>query len=254
MRLRQIAFVAEKLAPAEQELFAVLGLAECYRDPLVGRWGLENVLAAIGGNFLEIVAPTQPGTSAGRYLQRRGGNGGYMVILQGPDALADRERIAALGVRVVEKIDRPRYVASHFHPSDVGGVLLSVDSTPQADYHEIMSDWPPAGDAWRTTVRGDVVTTLRGVEIQCEDPAATAAQWSRILGLGIRPMDKGAPVIPLENADLRFVPIADGRGPGVGAIDVRARNLVQVLQAAEARGVKRSGTQVLVCGCRVNLV
>src|SRR5689334_7640298 len=169
MRLRQIALVAEQLAPAEQELFAVLGLAPCYRDPLVGRWGLENVLGAIGGNFLEIVAPTKPGTSAGRYLERRNGNGGYMVILQCPDAAKERERIAALGVRVVEKIDRPKYVASHFHPSDVGGVLLSVDSTPQADYRQIMGDWPPAGDGWRPTVRGDVVTTLLGAEIQSAD-------------------------------------------------------------------------------------
>jgi hypothetical protein len=253
MRLRQIALVAEKLAPAEQEMFAVLGLAECYRDSLVGRYGLENVLGAIGGNFLEIVAPIQPGTSAGRYLQRRNGNGGYMVILQCPDALAERERIASLGVRVVEKIDRPKYVASHFHPSDVGGVLLSVDSTPQANYREVMSDWAPAGDGWRKTVRGDVVTTLLGAEIQCPDPAATAALWSRILNLPAKAHGSGAPAIALENGDLRFVPIADGRGPGVGAIDVRAKDPARVLKEAETRGLKRSDKQVQVCGCRVNL-
>jgi hypothetical protein len=254
MRLRQIALVAEALAPAEEELLGVLGLGMCYRDPMVARWGLENVLAAIGGNFLEIVAPTRPGTSAGRYLQRRGGNGGYMAILQCADALAERQRIAALGIRVVEAIDRPHYVASHFHPSDVGGVLLSVDSTPGADYREIMCDWPPAGPDWRKTVRGDVVTTLLGAEIQAADPAATAALWSRVLALPARAADADAHEIALENATLRFVRPTDGRGPGLGAIDVRAKDPGRVLREAEARGLKRSERQVGVCGCRVNLV
>jgi hypothetical protein len=254
MRLRQIAFVAESLAPAEDELLSVLGLALCHRDPMVGRWGLENVLAAIGGNFLEIVAPTRPGTSAGRYLQRRGGNGGYMVILQCSDALAERQRIAALGIRVVEAIDRPHYVASHFHPADLHGVLLSIESVPGTHHRDAMGDWPPAGPDWRKTVRGDVVTALLGAEIQCEDPAATAALWSRVLTLPVQAGQAGAPAIALENATLRFVSPADGRGPGVGAIDVRAKDAARVLREAERRGLQRSGRQVQVCGCRVNLV
>ena len=40
-------------------------------------FGLENTLMPVGRNFLEVVAPIQEGTAAGRYLDRRGGNGGY---------------------------------------------------------------------------------------------------------------------------------------------------------------------------------
>lgn len=254
MRLRQIACVASSLIPAMEELFTVLGLAECHRDPLVARWGLENVLAAVGGDFLEIVAPTRPGTSAGRYLAKRGGNGGYMVILQCADALAERDRIAALGVRVVECINRPGYIASHFHPSDLGGVLLSVESVPGSDHRHAMGDWPPAGPHWRKTVRGDVVNALTAAEIQSEDPAQTAALWSRVLNLPTQAMEGGAHRIALENADLRFVRATDGRGAGLGALDVRAKDPARVLREAAARGLKRGETQVLVCGCRVNLV
>jgi hypothetical protein len=254
MRLRQVALVAESLAPAAEELFTVLGLAECHRDPTVARWGLENVLAAVGGDFLEIVAPTRPGTAAGRYLEKRGGNGGYMVILQCADALAERKRIAALGVRVVEHIDRPGYIASHFHPSDLGGVLLSIESVPGVDHRQAMCDWPPAGPHWRKTVRGDVVNALAAAEIRSDDPAAAAALWSRVLNLPLASTPNGTSVIDLENAALRFVPTADARGAGLGAIDVRVKNIARVLREAEARGLKRSDSQVQVCGCTVNLI
>jgi hypothetical protein len=33
LRLRQIALVAEKLAPVEEELIDVLGIEVCFRDP-----------------------------------------------------------------------------------------------------------------------------------------------------------------------------------------------------------------------------
>ena len=48
IRLRQIAGIAHKLAPVEEEIIAVLGVAVCYRDPVVARFGLENVLFPIG--------------------------------------------------------------------------------------------------------------------------------------------------------------------------------------------------------------
>ena len=80
LRLRQIALVAEKLAPVEAELTDVLGIAVCYNDPGVAHFGLENALLPIGNQLLEVVAPIQENTAGGRYLTRRGGNGGYMVI------------------------------------------------------------------------------------------------------------------------------------------------------------------------------
>jgi hypothetical protein len=82
LRLRQICLVAHELAPTVDILQDVLGLATCHHDPAVGKYGLENALLPVGTNFLEVVAPTTDGTAGGRYLERRGGDGGYMVILQ----------------------------------------------------------------------------------------------------------------------------------------------------------------------------
>ena len=43
---------------------------------------IEHGLYAIGDQILEVVAPKQPGTTAERFLERRRGEGGYMVLLQ----------------------------------------------------------------------------------------------------------------------------------------------------------------------------
>jgi len=92
LRLRQIALVAEKLAPVEQQLIDVLDLRVCFRDPGVGHFGLENALFPIGNQLLEVVAPVQENTAGGRYLERRGGDGGYMVITQCDDHAPRRQR------------------------------------------------------------------------------------------------------------------------------------------------------------------
>jgi hypothetical protein len=102
MKLRQCVFVCKDLESSAKELCDTLGIEIAYRDPGVGKWGLANVVCPTGRDFLEIVSPIQPGTSAGRYIERRRGDGGYMVILQVPDAVKERERITALGVRAVE--------------------------------------------------------------------------------------------------------------------------------------------------------
>ena len=97
LRLRQIALVAAKLAPVEQELIDVLGIEVCYRDPGVGHFGLENALFPIGNQLLEVVAPVRDDTAGGRYLERRRGDGGYMVITQCNDHAPRRARVEALG-------------------------------------------------------------------------------------------------------------------------------------------------------------
>ena len=66
IRLRQICLVAEQLAPVVDDLKAVFGLEVCFVDPAVQAFGLENSLFPVGNNFLEVVAPIQANTAAGR--------------------------------------------------------------------------------------------------------------------------------------------------------------------------------------------
>jgi Glyoxalase-like domain len=255
MRFRQVAFVADVLEPAVDEVRAILGLEVCYQDPNVGKWGLTNALFPLGNDFLEIVAPHQTDTSAGRYLARRGGNGGYMAIFQSPDARVERERIAGMGVSFIHEADRPGpYHATQFHPKYLGGILASIESCGLPDaYRDPAGPWYPAGTAWKPHVRTDRVRRLLAVELQAENPQALAGTWSRVLNVPVTQDGQGRLQLQFENLPVRCVHAEDGRGTGVGALDVEAADPKAILAAAEARSLKRSSDQVMVCGVRVNL-
>ncbi len=107
MRIRQVALVAHQLEPVVADLCAVLGIEICFRDEGVGAFGLENALMPVGDTLLEVVSPIRSETSAGRYLERRGGDAGYMVLLQSEDLGADRQRLDRLGVRIVWETTLP---------------------------------------------------------------------------------------------------------------------------------------------------
>lgn len=250
MKLRQCVFVCKDLESSREELCDVLGIDVAYRDPGVAKWGLVNVVCPTGHDFLEIVTPFQQGTSAGRYIERRKGDGGYMVIIQVPDAVAERKRVTGLGVRAVAHKDLAEYQYTHFHPSDTAGVLLSLDTTFAPAGVDPALWWPPAEKDWLKHARSDMTNGLAGVEIQAHDPDEAGALWSRILG---RPVKDD--IIRLDDdGEIRFVPIADGRGPGVSAYDVRVVDRHRALAAADKRGKKLGPAQIEVCGCRINLV
>jgi hypothetical protein len=167
MRLRQVALVAAELAPVEAGIIEELGVKLCYRDPDVGVFGLKNALFPIGDKLLEVVSPVQEGTTAGRLLEKRNGDGGYMVILQVDDLAAMKARFDANGVRVVFTAVRSGITGIHLHPKDIGAAILSVDQTDNWD------DWGWAGPSWRhriaTRVVNDMVTPL-GLGPSCHVP------------------------------------------------------------------------------------
>ncbi|NQZ98768.1 MAG: VOC family protein [Myxococcales bacterium] len=225
LRLRQLAFAVEDLASSVSQLERWLGLAVAYRDPGVATYGLENAVFPIGDQFIELLSPKQGGTSAGRYIARRGGDCGYMAIFQSPDARVEHERITKLGVRVIEEIAIGSYTSWHYHPSDVGGVLLSVDSSADP------ASWMPAGDDWRSAVRTDRVSGLAAVEIGSPDPSKLAARWQELLGVPRR-----GNVLELDDAEVRFVD-SEGRGAGIEAFAVHATAHGAILEAAARDGM-----------------
>ena len=85
MRLRQIALAATDLGGTVDALVDVLGIEVSFNDPGVGVFGLENAVMPIGETFLEVVSPVREDASARRWIERRGGDAGYMVILQCDD-------------------------------------------------------------------------------------------------------------------------------------------------------------------------
>lgn len=248
MRLRQIALVAHDLAKARGDIVAVLGLGADYADPGVGHFGLVNAVWPVGDTFLEVVSPKQAGTTAGRLLDKRGGDGGYMTIFQVDDIARARERAAAHGVRFVWNTDRDDGVrASHLHPKDTGGALISIDQmTPTAR-------WEWGGPDWETAVRTEVSTGIVGAEIQADDPDAMSRRWADILGLERTRAGEGWG-LALEGGNLRFCTPPDGRGEGLGGFDVAVRDPAAVRARAKQRGLVSPTGEVVLAGTRVRLV
>jgi catechol 2,3-dioxygenase-like lactoylglutathione lyase family enzyme len=247
MRIRQIALVARDLEPVVAHLTAVLGIEVGFRDPGVGEFGLHNAVMPVGQTFLEVVSPVREGTTAGRLLERRGGDGGYMVILQTADLRADRTRLAALGVRIVWQVELDDIATVHLHPRDVGGAIVSLDQPVPA------GSWRWGGPEWRAKIRAEVVHGITSATIQAEDPPAMATRWAEVLGLtGPRRSGAGA-VLGLSPGELRFVPIADGRGEGVCALGVAATDPDRALATARVRGLPVSWRRVSIGGVGIDL-
>src|SRR5437588_3035998 len=120
-RLRQAVLAARDLDAVTDQLRRTLGLNEPYTDPGVEHFGLRNAVFALGDTFLEVVSPIRPDTSAGRLLERRGGDCGYMLMFQVEDLEPARERARALGVREVFAVSLEDVVEVHLHPGDMRG-------------------------------------------------------------------------------------------------------------------------------------
>jgi len=247
LRLRQVALVTRSLAPLVEQIRDVFGVDVAFRDPSVESFGLENALFPIGDQFLEVVSPIREGTAAGRYLERRGGDGGYMIILQCDDPAEVEDRIAPLGIRKAFEQDLGDYHVLQLHPRDTGGCFLSIDS--QAGGEDRQGPWHPAGPSWQRAVRTDVVRGISAVEIQSPEPARLAARWHEILE---RPLASDG-TLRLDDAVIHFLPESDGRGEGLGALELVAVDSARLLAAAERRGCRASRDEVMICGTRFRL-
>ena len=246
-RLRQIALVAEHLAPVVEQLHDVLGLEVAFNDPGVAAFGLENAVIPVGTQFLEVVAPIREGTAGGRQLARRG-EGGYMAIFHTDDHAAVRARVEQLGVRsVVDQDLGGGYRCYQLHPADTGGTFLEVDLQPGGEDPE--GPWHPAGHDWQRAKRTDVVDGIVGLTVECRDPQAVAQRWATILGA---PLDDER-ILHADRGEVRFVPAPDGLPDGFSSVTLCAVDADRARAAAEGRGLLQDDGSVLICGTRFTL-
>ena len=253
IQLRQICLVARELRPVIDDLTSILGINACYVDPGVAHFGLENTLMAVGRNFLEVVAPIQENTAGGRYLDRRNGDGGYMVITQA-DTLANqravRQRALDNGVRVAHESERDGWHLCQLHPGDMIAAFLEIEYDKFADFE---GNWMPVGGTgWEDKVKQDVTVDFLGVELQAPDPVGLAELWGKVAGLPIE-RDGAELSMALNNARIHFVEASDGRGAGLGGIHIAVRDLPRLLDTAKQRDCYVSDDRVDICGTRFHL-
>jgi hypothetical protein len=249
LRLRQICLVAPHLEPLIGDIAGIMGLEVCYRDGNVAKYGLENALLPVDSILLEVVAPFQPGTAAGRFLEKTGGHGGYMAIFccDDPDARAKHAR--EIGVRVANVIDHAPYHGVQLHPRDCRAAFIEFNHTDGSD--DILGPYPPAGPDWQKSIRKDVTKALVGVEMQSPDPQGLAEHWGKIIGISISKNQEGEPELKLPNGGFRFV---KGASEIMSGLTFQVADIAVVLDAARKRGHALSGDSFLLGGVTFHLV
>jgi len=208
VRLRQAVIAAAELEPVAEQLQAALGLGDPFRDPGVGEFGLTNAVFAIGDCFIEVISPSRPGTAAGRWIERHGGDGGYMVIFDLQDLQGARDRAAGLGARVVWQIDLPDISGTHLHPADMRGAIVSLDrSNPYGS-------WRWGGPQWTSQIAPAAPGRLMGITVAVDDPERVASRWGEALGV-----PAGAGALELDGGEITFA-AADGAAEGISEFSV----------------------------------
>jgi len=185
---------------------------------------------------VEVVAPVRPDTTAGRYLERRGGDSGYMAIFQMPDLAEARRRVAEAGVRVVWTSDHADIAGTHLHPKDVPGAIVSLDwaDPPQS--------WRWAGPAWTGKAPPHPPGGVSGLTIEVPDPLGAASRWASVLGLTAT-REGDAAAVRLEDAGqvLRFQALGSDREAGITEIELTGMRAGPVTEIAGVRFVSQGG-------------
>ena len=245
MRIRQIVFAAAGLQAGAARLGALLGMDPPYRDPGVAEFGLDNAVFVFGDQFIEIVAPARAGTTAGRLLQRRG-DCGYMLILQTGDFERELARFERLGVRRVWAKDLDDIRATHLHPKDIGGAIVSIDQpTPPAS-------WRWGGPGWKLQPGLAAQQRVVGISVGADDPAAMAQRWAQVLGLPAPAALGARQRLLLDGGWVDFEP-ADARGEGIVGYTLAVADLPAVLDRAQALQLPVREHSVTLFGTRLDL-
>ena len=229
MDIRQLVLVCEKKDEAINNLCNLFDIKVAYHDPGIIFFGLENALLPVGNSFIEVISPVEEGTTAGRFLERRKGDGGYMVIIQVDDFSDVQNNVKENNITVVWESEHPEARAIHLHPKEMGGAILSLD------WMNPKESWKWAGPNWDKFVNTRTIKRFVGVEIQSDVPEEMKNTWQAVLKV---PSEKVFDYqINLDNTWIRFVKDHDGRGPGVSAFCLEANNKEALLKKASDLGL-----------------
>jgi hypothetical protein len=219
---------------------SVFGLPLCHRDPAVAKYGLENALFVCGHQFLEVVAPTRDGTTAGRYLQRSGGRGGYMAIFDTHDPERRRAHAQALGIRIAHVMDYPAFFGIQLHPADCRATMLEFDRSEGNE--RLDGAYWPAGGHWLDGQRLDRVSGIRCVDVSSPTPDDLAAHWAGIIDTPLEHDAHGDPTLRFELGSVRFVHGPDGSAERLDVLHIDVDDAKRVTAAAAAAGCPAEGS------------
>ena len=222
VRLRQLVLAA----PEREDINAmarVFGLSNFYRDEGLIEFGLVNGVFPIGDQFLEVVVPTREDAAGQRFLDKTGGDGGYMVLFQTDDLAAVRHRASVMEIRRVWDSTQDDIDASHFHPTDMGAAIVSIDQPTPPE------SWRWGGPDWQTNA---VAGKFVGMTVSSPNPDIIARRWADVLDAPLEQDDRDF-LLATDDGPVRF---KDGRREKLAEYTVQTPDADAIAKRADVEG------------------
>ena len=231
MRLRQLVIATSEMDVLADKICDLFELKKTYSDPELAVFGLENIIIPFGDTFLELVTPVKENTSAERFLKKRGGDGGYMVIVDSNHLEKQRQRLETVGLNIIwyenRKSNGIHGQSLHLHPKQVGGAILSIDNmTPP-------SSWLWAGTEWKKDINQSLVRNLCGVTICSPKPDSLLSKWEKALG---KKRSTDGTSIDLAGSKIKFVMNTHSHSEHVSNFQVHSTKRSYLKKRAASRG------------------
>ncbi|MEP4192998.1 MAG: hypothetical protein ABJN51_18045, partial [Sneathiella sp.] len=244
-RLRQVCLATLDLHKHETALSRILDIQPCHKSKL-DEFGLENSLFAIGGSFIELVAPIQENTAVHRFLDRTGGIGGYMAIFDCENTQIKKETALRLGIPPVHEREGASADLLQLNPKATGLTLVEFDhhkgGTDRFDAYE----W--AGDTWQDYINQTVIEDIAAFTFQCTDPKEKANLWAALTGKAAEHSVTESR-IALDYGDLFFTAKKGANAPECfSGLRIKTTNKSSILKRATAEGYEVTENGFGICG------
>ena len=122
-----VGIAVRDLEAAVEHYRMVFGAEPVHREAIESD-GVQEALFAVGGSFVQLLAPTGPDTPVGRFLERRG-EGVHHVGYRVADVAVALSHLSEHGVVLADQHPRPgsrSTTVAFAHPKSFAGVLVEL--------------------------------------------------------------------------------------------------------------------------------
>lgn len=199
------------------QLYEVLGLPPTPKKEGPGtteQYGFYSTMMRVGTTMIEVVQPIKPDHLLNKWFDERGGDGGFMVVMQTYDGEALKARAAAEQLKLTRDM---MFRGQH---------MLQFDYKHFGTHFELYK-YTPEDNWWGNPLTGPysdarVASDILGSDVAVDDPAAIAAQAARLF-LGRQDGNR----VHFGDRYVNFVE-AKGQWRGLVALDFKAREPARI--------------------------
>lgn len=131
-KIEHIALAVEDLDAAVAHYESVWGLEVSHRERVEDQ-GVEEAMLPLGESFLQLLGPTGPDTTVGRFVATRGA-GLHHIAYEVADLEGALTELKAKGVRLIDEVPRRGgrgHMVAFVHPKGNHGLLVELIQAPR---------------------------------------------------------------------------------------------------------------------------